>query len=244
MRPLAVLLALALWLWMAPVSAETGLQPFHARYDLTFAGITFAHAEAFLELAPDGGYRYGTRITPIGLAATIRGGIVTEVSHGRILNGRIRPDGYDYDDPSEERPRQAHLSFDWDKARVLNDVEGSRWALDVPAGTQDKMSGQLAMILAVLGGARSEHHPVADGGLLKEYGYEVGGQGVVHLRDRDIKTLRVERTKGDRPADAIIWLAPELGHLPVKIERTNRGRLVHMELVGAEVGGVELIAPP
>ena len=111
--------------------------------------------------------------------------------------------------------------FDWQTGRVTNRTAGSDWSMEIHPGTQDKFSQQLRLMLAVSKGAQMIEFPVADGGLLKGYRFEQQGWEQVTTRIGAFNSLKLSRSKNDKPSRASYWLAPKLNHLPVKVVRTE-----------------------
>jgi hypothetical protein len=104
---------------------------------------------------------------------------------------------------------------------VENDVAGSHWKMAIPAGTLDKLATQLDMMIALDQGRHDVTYTVADGGILKEYRYRVTGEETLELPAGTFRTVRVARLRKDIDQETIIWFAPALHFLPVRIWRRD-----------------------
>lgn len=223
-RRQASLLALAASLvWQAAAAVEppaiNTLRPFSATYHLSRVGMLFGEVRVTLALSSQGEYRYHAHTLPRGPVTLFRDDEITEESTGRIVGNEIRPDGYRYRHEHAENNRDAELSFDHAEGQVLNQISGTRWRMPVPPGVQDKFSQQLALMQRMLLGANDLDFPVADGGRLKTYRYDRIGSQVIDSPAGTLKTVALARRKDGRPSQMTIWLAPELGFLPVMVER-------------------------
>jgi hypothetical protein len=92
----------------------------------------------------------------------------------------------------------------------------------VPTGTQDKLSYQLQLRLDLLAGKTDMTYAVADGGKLKEYRFKVTGEEQIDTPYGRYNAVRVMRDRGeDADRETLIWLAPELDYLIVRLEQTE-----------------------
>lgn len=231
-RPLLTLL-LAAWMAPLPASAATGpaLQPYSAEYRVSMGSLVIGRANITLRLSNDGQYSYRAYTKPVGLAAVFRKDEITEQSEGRIVNDAIIPSRYLYTHKRPKRTRQVNLDFNWPAGRVANQTAGTPWSMQIPAGTQDKFSQQLALILALRRGDRAAEYPVADGGLLKHYRYTEVDRELISTGSGDYRTIKLARNKDNRPSRTTLWFAPELNYLPVKITKHEKDGDYVMELI-------------
>ena len=199
--------------------APNALRPFSATYHLSRAGIPFGEVRVTLALSDGGEYRYHAHTLPRGPVTLFRDDEITEESTGRILENEVRPDNYRYRHEHTENGRDAALAFDHANGQVVNRIRGTRWRMPVPPGVQDKFSQQLALMQRMLLGAEDLEFPVADGGRLKSYRYERIGNQVIESPAGSLETVALARRKDDHPSQMTVWLAPELGFLPVMVER-------------------------
>lgn len=229
---LILLILAGLSLGVAP-TGQPGLRGFSAEYQLRRGSILFGQVHVRLTLSGENSYLYQAQTLTSGLAAVLRKDEISESSKGHIVDGRITPERYVYHHQRPDNPRRVQLDFDWPAGRVVNRSEGDRWSMPLPAGTQDKFSQQLALMLAVQQDRRPIQFPVADGGRLKTYRFTARGRESLDTPAGPFDTLLFERSKNGRPSRSSIWLAAELNYLPVKIERRGDGAMVTMELKSA-----------
>ncbi|WP_275096728.1 DUF3108 domain-containing protein [Sedimenticola hydrogenitrophicus] len=213
--------------------AETGqpLRPFRAEYRLSMGNLVIGRANITLRLSGEGRYTYRAYTTPVGLVAVFRDDEITEQSQGRVVNDRIIPSRYLYTHKRPKRTRQVNLDFDWQAGKVANQSADSHWSMEIPEGTQDKFSQQLALMLALNRGDKAAEYQVADGGLLKRYRYTEVSREPVATESGEYQAIKLARNKGDRPSRATFWFAPNLNFLPVRVTKHEKDGDYVMELV-------------
>ncbi|AKH20312.1 hypothetical protein AAY24_08075 [Sedimenticola thiotaurini] len=234
MRSLFTLLlatCLALLPGIATPTAGQILKPYRAEYQLSLGSLVVGRAKITLDLSADGQYSYRAYTWPVGLAALFRKDEITEQSEGRIVNDAVVPSRYLYSHKRPKRTREVNLDFNWPAGRVANQIAGTPWSMQIPEGTQDKFSQQLALILAVGRGDKAAEYRVADGGLLKSYRYTEVDREQVNTKSGQYSAIKLVRNKGDRPSRTTFWFAPELNYLPVKITKHEKEGNYIMELI-------------
>ncbi len=226
-----VLLAWLLWCG-APGAA---LRPFEAHYRLSRDGLPVGETRVRLERLPQDGYRYSAFTRPNALTGLWRDDLVEEVSEGDLVEGRPRPRYYSYHRHGGA-PRALEIRFDWEEGRLRVSGDGGGWSARLPPGTLDKLVQQWALSLDLARtrplpvGGPLVSYPVADGGRIKTYAYEIDaveGEGTE-------RRVRVRRSKDAGGTDYRLWFSPARGWLPVRIERRYGGHLWRMELIGPD----------
>lgn len=219
------------------VIADQSLKAYKAHYRVSKGTFVIGSANITLKLSGDGGYQYRAYTTPVGLAAVFRKDEITEQSNGHITGNQIIPDHYLYKHKKPKKQRKVSLDFDWDNQRVANKTAGSHWSMEIPAGTQDKFSQQLSLMLSLYRGDSMAEFKVADGGRLKTYSYKVIEEETVRTESGEHQTVKLARNKNNKPSKATLWFAPQLNYLPVKIAKHEKDGDYVMELVSVKWEG-------
>jgi len=206
------------------------LGPLLAEYRLSRDDLEIGRVTVTLDTTPDGGYVYETRTRASGLVALFREDQVIERSEGRWSGLDYVPEHYLYQHRTADTVRELAIDFDWARGRATHKVGGSLWSLALPKGTQDKLVQQLALMEALAHGEHRISLPVADGGGLKTYSYELQGRERVETPAGDFLTWKLARRKNDRPSQLTLWSAPSLGFLAVRIDRREKNEIYRMEL--------------
>jgi hypothetical protein len=228
----ALAFALSLLLPVARALADAGSPPesLVAEYRVVRQDIQLAQVVVTLEIGEDGGYAYESRTKPTGLIAVFRDSQVLERSEGQWSPDGFVPSHYSYFHHDGDQVRKVRVDFDWASGKAVNRAGGTTWSMPVPPATQDKLGQQLSLMNGLASGVHSLSIPVADGGRLKTYHYEVQGPETLHTATGDLIALKVIRRKDEHPSRLTLWSAPSLGYLPVRIDRREGDQLYRMEL--------------
>ena len=237
-RPLARLTA-ALLLVVATTGAQALPERFSAYYQVTHAGLTLGEAQVeYRQTGPDR-YRYSSHTRPLGLAALVLRSEIKEVSIGRITDHGFQPIRYKYD-RSGRKAREAELRFDWNRMRVVNNVAGNAWDLEIPEDTLDRMVSQLQLMHDLANREQDLVYRIADGGRLKEYTLRIMGREKLQTPYGQLETLKIVRlTDNDRRATTF-WCAPALDYLPVRVDHREKDDNFTMTLRDTSGFAVEL----
>ncbi|MGB5540934.1 MAG: DUF3108 domain-containing protein [Gammaproteobacteria bacterium] len=214
---LAAALLLAVTLPAAGVQASVVMPAFKASYELSRGSMKIGNSTIELSTGANGSYTYKARSWPVRWVAWFLKDKLYETSRGKITAAGIRPDTYTYQRTGGRKEREANLTFNWKDMRVQNDVEDSKWEMDIPAGTLDKLVSQLGMMHALASGDTDITFNIADGGKLKEYRFKVVGEETLETPAGMFETVKITRLREDNKRETFIWCAPSLHYLPVRI---------------------------
>lgn len=198
--------------------ASAAIPPdFKASYELSRGSMKIGNSTIELATTHNGNYTYKSRSWPVRWVAWFLKDKLSETSKGSISEKGVRPDSYYYQRTGGSVEREAKLQFNWDDMSVENNVEDSRWKMDIPAGTLDKLASQLGMMYALTRGETDISFNVADGGKLKEYRFKVVGEETLELPAGTFHTVKITKLRDNNKRETYIWCAPELHYLPVRI---------------------------
>ncbi len=208
------------------------LAPFVATYMVTAMGLEGINVTNSLSIenTKDGQkkYHFKSYSMPVGLLAFKKDETRNEQSEGRIINDSIQPDYYTYLQLRDGKiHRDVELKFNWHKKEVLNyhKHKHSRWLLAIPEQTFDKLSYQLLLMLKLAKQAKKEFSfHIADGGKLKEYHFKILGEERVYTSLGSYKAIKIQHHRYQKDKNIILWCAPELNFLPVKIIQKETGK--------------------
>ncbi|MGB2130211.1 MAG: DUF3108 domain-containing protein [Marinobacterium sp.] len=203
-----------------PAQADTTapLTPFKAVYTTAFdLGVSLS-GEAIRQLKSQDNGRW----TFSSEASSMMAGI-SEITRFEYHPTRIiKPLSYRYKRKVLGKSRKATIDFDWSKGSVTTVVKDQPWKMQIPEATQDKLSYQLQLRLDLMAGKTEMHYAVADGGKLKEYRFKVTGEEEIDTPYGRYMAIRVIRDRGeDADRETLIWFAPELDYLIIRLEQTE-----------------------
>ncbi|MEJ2592048.1 MAG: DUF3108 domain-containing protein [Candidatus Thiodiazotropha sp.] len=219
-----LLLGLSLTATAAPF-----FKPFSARFSVSRGSFRLGDLEVKLSLAAPDTYLYHAKTIPGLLARLFTGDEIIEESSGRLTPKAVIPQHYSLHQKGNEA-EQTEIAFDWRDDEAQTTSEGVTWSQQIVAGTQDRLSQQLMVRLHLAQGFKDMNYPVADGGKIKRYRFQVVGEESVKTPYGNLRCLKVQRSKMKRPPDYTIWFAPDLDYLPVRIERKQKSGTYRMSL--------------
>jgi hypothetical protein len=209
--------------------AATFFKPFSARFSVSRGAIPLGDLVVKLSLETSDSYFYHAETVPGMLARLFTGDEITEESSGSLTSDAVIPEHYSLQQKGNEA-EHTEIRFDWSDDKAHTTSEGVTWSQHIDAGTQDRLSQQLMLRLHLAKGMKEMDYPVADGGKIKRYRFQVVGEEPVKTPIGRLRCLKVQRSKGTRPPDYIIWFAPDLDYLPVRIERKQKSGTYRMSL--------------
>jgi hypothetical protein len=152
-------------------------------------------------------------------------------------HGFLIPQRYRYDRTGLGKDRHALLTFDWDKRKVINQVQDSKWKMKLPKVALDKLSYQMQLRKDLINNAPLGPYKIADGGRLKTYEFEVLGNEILDTPLGKLETVQIKRIRKDQKRTTNIWLAKHWDYLIVKIQQREKdGKSYEFNISDAVVG--------
>ena len=221
-----------------PTTAPAGLQPYTARYQVSYRGLNGGEIESnFKRGAVAGQWQYETRIFPTLLARVAISSQAHELSVIQVTPTGVRPLSFNFDDGSEGAAKDVRLDYDWKALAVTGTSEGKPVSLAITPGTHDTSSVQAAMIQELLAGRKPQGFKIITGGKLREYRYWSEGTQQVMTPYGQVETevWSSQRTGSNRVTKT--WHAASLGYIPVQAIQYRKGNPeVQMKLVKLKRG--------
>lgn len=222
-----------LFLLLACTSANAVLPPaYEAGYDVKKYRVTVGHSKVELKKQKDK-FHYSQQIKLVGLAALLRKDIVTEQSWlSRNDEGDFELERYQYEHrrSKDKNNWDILLEASWQQheneqstAHFSGTVHGAKTDIATKGEVWDSFSVQLALMNAVSNKENNLNYQVISKGRLKRYMFTYKGRETLTLDETDYETIRFSRSSGSKVLK--IWLAPELHHVPVKLEKYEEGKL-------------------
>lgn len=209
----------------ASVAGAQELLPFTARYAFAWRGMTAGEATLRLERDLGDRWKYSSSTAPRGLGRLFRSRpIVTESLLQETATG-MRPLRYRADDGSDSTEKDLALDFDWEHGRVTGLAGDHHLDMEVPEGTQDDLSVQVALMYELLHGRAPDSFRVFDEKGVREYRYVHEGSATLDTPFGKVAT-EVYRSQRDRsPRATRFWCAPGYGFLPMRVEQRRKGEI-------------------
>ncbi len=221
-----------------PATAPAGLQPYTARYQVSYRGLNGGEIESnFKRGSTAGQWQYETHVFPTLLARVAISSQAHELSVIQVTAAGVRPLSFNFDDGSADAAKDVKLNYDWKALTVTGSVEGKPVSLAITAGTHDTSSVQAAMIQELLAGRKPQGFKIITGGKLREYRYWPEGtqQVMTPFGQVEAEVWASQRSGSNRVTKT--WHAPSLGYVPVQAIQYRKGNPeVQMKLVKLQRG--------
>ncbi|MCC7464098.1 MAG: DUF3108 domain-containing protein [Gammaproteobacteria bacterium] len=218
------------WILLAMAAPCTGaaagaqqLLPFSARYSFAWRGMTVGESTLRLERDAGDRWKYTASTSPRGFARLLRSRpVVNETLMQQTASG-LRPLHYRAEDGSDSTERDLTLDFDWEHGRVTGQAGERSIDMNVPEGTQDDLSVQVALMYQLLAGRIPESFRVFDERGVREYRYIHEGSATLATPFGQVTTEVYRSQRDGSPRATRFWCAPGYGYLPMRVEQRRKG---------------------
>lgn len=172
--------------------------------------------------ATRGVYTFRSRTEAKGLLRLLSPNPVVERSEFVVRDGTLRPLEFWYEDGSRKGEDNYHMRFDWEAGKAI--VEGEkRVEIDLQPGVLDRGSMQVAVMVDMASGEPPGPYVLADEDSLKTYVYTREGEQALATPLGVLDTVRYRQQRHGSSRSTVLWAAPALDHLPVRIEQHRDG---------------------
>lgn len=203
---------------LGPAHAEESIPTYTATYDVEYNGRDVG--DSIQSLARDGDrYRFRSVTQARGLARLVRPRPLIEESLFDLHDGKPRPLEFKLEDGTRKGEDNVAIEFDWATGVAHVTAEDGRVDVPLEPGVHDRATLQLALMLELAGATAPTSHALIDDASIKSYSYEVAGEETLATPAGTHDTIKIVQRREGSSRYTIIWLAPELRHLPVKIEQ-------------------------
>jgi hypothetical protein len=232
------------WLVLIPALALAGapdedklpLQPYRARYQVSYRGLVGGQIAASLQPGPaDDRWTYETHAFPNILGRLAISSAAHERGTMEITADGVRPLAYEYDDGKSGDDKDIRLEFDWDAMHVTGTSKGKALDQELKPGTQDTASVQAAMIRELVAGRAPQSFRIITGGKVGDYRYWSEGNARVTTPLGEFDTVIWANQKDGSSRVTKAWHAPSLGFVPVQAIQYRDGQAeMQMRIVKLE----------
>ena len=239
----ALVTLLASNMFASKANAESSVLPaFRATYAAQFRGMDGGNLIfTFQPASEPGQFTYNTTADPSFLASLVVSRAATEVTRLAIDAQGVRPLEWEFDDGKSGDTADGSLKFDWAAQRVTGRIE--REAIDFPteAGLQDRLSIQIAVMVALLRGQEPSTFPMIDDNRIKRYTYRKVGDATLDTPLGKVETVIYESTREGSSRLARFWMAPSYDYLAMRAEQERKGKVETVMTISALARGDEVM---
>lgn len=240
---IALVTLLAVSMFASKATAQsTALPAFRATYAVEFRGMDGGNLIfTFQPASEPGQFIYQTTADPSFLASLVVSRAATERSRIAIDEQGVRPLEWVFDDGKSSDKADGSLTFDWATQRATGRIE--REAIDLPteAGLQDRLSIQIAVMVALLRGQEPSRFPMIDDNRIKRYTYRKVGDATLDTPLGKVETVIYESTREGSSRLARFWMAPSYDYLAMRAEQERKGKVETVMTISALARGDEVM---
>ena len=197
---------------------------FSAIYYLHYDDLKIGVMERRLTHNKDGTGVFESNGNLTGLAALFRKDKITESSRWETYDGQLRPVAYRYKRTGGDKEKVEQHHFDWNSNKVSSTTKEGKSEQAIKAGLLDKLLYQLAM-MEVKDPEVGLTYDLIDGINLKNYQFKFEGEETLSTPMGKLKTLKFLRTRStddNSKRSTVLWCAPSLHYLPVRVDNVDR----------------------
>lgn len=218
-RYAALLLAFSLAL---PADAAE-LTPHQAEYKVKISVVS-GRLTTELRTTEDG-YVATHVVKPTGLSRVIASGRMHVSSTFTTVDDDVRPVSYHAVDTIRDEP-EANIDFDWSTNQAKGTVGGSPVEFQLDGLSHDAVSIQYELMYALLNDKPNQTYTMFDVDKMRVVNVRDAGAKSVKTRAGVYDVVGIEHQREGSSRITTMWCAPELGYLPVVIERHRKGKLI------------------
>jgi len=220
----------------------TEITQYTAEYEVQYKGRRVARAQFAVATDTAGQFAFNSSTEARGIWRLAAPKAAIERSLFGVETGRIVPTSFRYEDGSRKGEDNYSLEFDARGGEVRITSAVGKTSIDFEVGLLDRGSLQVALMYD-LGSCKlpGPYRYVDDGGIT-EYRYERLDDLAVETEIGTIETVRFSQQREGSSRHTILWLAPELSYLPVRIEQIRNGEIETVFSIDA-LSGIESKSP-
>lgn len=222
----------------APAADRPELATYEARYEVEYKGRRVGESDFSLSFDGTlGRYVFESRTNARGLARLFRPNPAVERSVFSVSDGRIRPIEFHFEDGSRKGEDNVDIDFDWsaDTASVVS--EDGVTELPLSPGVLDRASLQAALMRDLGRDRNPGPYVLIDDEELKTYRYSLDERRTIETGAGHFDAVAVRQERDGSSRVTLLWVAPELEYLPVRIEQYRDGEL-HMSMTLESYSGL------
>ena len=179
-----------------------------------------------LKKEQDNLYSYEIITRPSGFWRVIIDGSIREKSTFVFNDGLVQSKTYELTDTIRSKPRQSLAIFDWDNLLLSGNYKDRKFELPLNIDVIERATLQIAIIANSQGPNLSSDYYILDRD--KVLKVQVNKKDTVNVRVPfgEFETIEIQHRSEQSEITNSLWLAPELGYIPIKIAQKEDGKIV------------------
>ena len=177
------------------------------------------------------------------LEASLGGQLIIRMQQNsvfEITGNQLRPTIYSYQQTGLGQETQT-INYNWGALVAISTENGKSWTIDLSNSTSDQLSHQLALRQALINESTNLEFPVIDEDEIETYRYRVINEEVINTPLGAFNATVVERVRNDEDRSTVFWLANDWQFVLIRMEQTNSGLTIVLELNEGTVEGTAMV---
>ncbi len=219
------LLLLPVLLLVPGLGSASVIEPFTAVYDVKFSGLS---GETVTSLSKTDGDRwvFENRTRALGIARLARPRDAVDRSTFSYSDGQPKPYSFESEDGTRRNKRGSTINFDWDSGNAAASYRDESRTIEIEDGVLDRQLMQVAMMQDLARGVTEASYTVIDRHDKKQYDINVLGRETIEVPAGTFEALRIERRRPGSSRSTVMWCAPELSYLTVRMEQLKEDKTI------------------
>jgi hypothetical protein len=215
----AMMLVSAAWARAAPLQPTPRPPQFVATYTLAWHGITAGTSTLELRSTSPQLYLYTSTDRAYGLFRLAFPRPLRQSSRFRVTAGEVEPLTFQAGGAGNDVMAQ----FDWKTGRVTGMAKGKLLNLRLQPGTQDPLSVQIAIMLALQARAAPESFWMLNTDEIDRFEYVRHEASTLDTPLGKLRTILYTSHEAGSDKTTYLWLAPALDYMPARAEQHVKG---------------------
>ncbi len=177
------------------------------------------------------------------LEASLGGHLVTRIQQNSIFeitDNQLRPTIYSYQQTGLAQETQT-INYNWGALVAISVENEKRWRIELSSSTFDQLSHQAALQQALINGTPILEFPVIDEDEIETYRYRAINEEVINTPLGAFNATAVERVRNDEGRSTVFWLANDWQFVLIRMEQTDSGLTIVLELNEGTVEGTAMV---
>ncbi len=200
------------------------LTPYTAVYDAKGSGLSATNHTTLSPADSSGRIEYRSISKARGLARLFKHDPIVEYTQFEEIDGEYRAVEYHYLFNSSGSRRNAWILFDRDNLVAKSLYKTVTVELYIQSDHVDRMLEQLVIRADLMAGRVADKYLTVERNSLREAVYEKLGTETIVTKAGSFDTVKYRRRRIGSSRSLIIWFAPELEYLPVRMQHFNEDK--------------------
>jgi len=173
-----------------------------------------------------GEYTFEYTIEPGKLIRIFTDGELRETTKFEVHDGRPRALEYTLINTIGSKPRNGHVTFDWNDNTVQGNYKDKIIDMPIPENAVDRAMLQLILMADLRNDDLQEQYAIYDKDEFISISVERIGEESITVPVGTFSTVVLRHANSDGSRETILWCAEALGYLPVRIQSMDDGSKV------------------